>query len=114
MRSTTKSRLRKISETLATKLEASEDEYLRERGADPLGVNRSLLVTTNHEDNGKVRRPSSPSLPFDPVVVIREAEDLVAFREGLTINTPMRTYFADDINIVPSGTAPEYKTRSRP
>lgn len=91
-------------------------EFLRQAGADDVTINNSLWIGSRYDHPGENRRgdpnnsfdnrnipPSNfPSDETDFALIITNSADLSAYRNGLTIITPFRVYFADDFNTVPT------------
>ena len=73
--------------------------WLIAKGATNLADNDSIVINPDSTKTG-VRSPSFPSIDADMALVIRGGSDLTAYPKGLSIVTNMRTYFADDVNVV--------------
>lgn len=91
-------------------------EFLRQVGADDVTVNNSLWIGARYNHDGENRR-EDPNSPFDNrnippaknpsdandfALIITNSTDLSAFRNGFTLITPFRVYFADNFNTVPT------------
>ncbi|MEM9079745.1 MAG: hypothetical protein AAGC74_03530 [Verrucomicrobiota bacterium] len=83
--------------------------FLDSINADPITVNNSLWIGPRYEhsndgrsDNTNVTKTNFPTLDTDISLIITKSADLSAYTNGFTIITPMRVYFADDFNTVPT------------
>lgn len=79
-------------------------DFLNEIGMDDVTINNSIWIGPNHTatDGTEPRKPSFPSATDDMALLIRKSENLSAYTNGLTIITPLRVYFADNFNDVPT------------
>ncbi|MDP0490909.1 MAG: hypothetical protein Q7Q71_07670 [Verrucomicrobiota bacterium JB023] len=90
--------------------------FLSEIGADDITENNSLWVGVRYNGpneginkdpwnsfgNDNIAKPNFPSTNDDFALVITNSSDLSEFTNGFTLITPMRVYFADDFNTVPT------------
>ncbi|WP_411847016.1 hypothetical protein AAFN60_06030 [Roseibacillus persicicus] len=75
--------------------------FLTEISADDCTINNSIWIGPKY-GVGDVAKPSFPSANDDVALLIKASEDLSAYTNGLTIITPLRVYFADNFNAVPT------------
>lgn len=90
--------------------------FLLQIGADDITVNNSLWIGARYNHPGENRR-DDPASPFDNrnippakfpsdaddfAIIITGSTDLSAYRNGFSLITPFRVYFADNFNSVPA------------
>lgn len=72
-------------------------------GADSTAVNHSLVVNVDYSSIGPtypVKPATNPCLESDYGVILKECTDLTSFTRGFSLVTNLRTYIAEDFNIV--------------
>ena len=84
------------------------NDFLLDVDLDGVEHNNSIWIGPNYTSNeaNAPRKSSYPSLDDDTVLVIDGSNDLSSFVNGLTIITPYRIYFADDLNRIPAAVNP--------
>ncbi len=93
-------------------------QFLTTIGADGVDINNSIWIGPNHRSVQNANTTNPPSRPTaistdsDMTLLITNSDNLTQFTNGLSIITPLRVYFADDLNSVevlptpPGETAP--------
>lgn len=76
--------------------------YLDSIGADSLAVNHSINLSADYLDNPEIKKPGTSET--DNIFILRDTNDLTRFTSGFSLVSPFRMYFANDVNMITSGT----------